>query len=128
VSEQPDLEALRRLADAGDEDAAFERAVVLAERGEHGELTQLAELLYERGDLDGLTRLAEAGDEDAADALVRMLSEREDLDALARLAGSGHERAARALAHLRLPVASDFLKPQPSGKKIPFGFRGSSSP
>ena len=59
---------LRARADAGDGDAAW----------------QLAELLAERGDLDGLRARADAGDGTAAWRLAELLAERGDLDGAAR--------------------------------------------
>ena len=58
--------SLRARADAGDGDAAW----------------RLAELLAERGDLDGLRARADAGDADAAERLAELLAERGDLDGL----------------------------------------------
>ena len=119
---------LRARADAGDEDAAW----------------RLAELLAERGDLDGAARPgrrrrrvrrlaagraagrarrpgrgcavcapADAGDEDAAAQLAELLAERGDLDGLRARADAGDEDAAWQLAEL-LAERGDLDGPSPA--------------
>ena len=110
---------LRARADAGDEDAAWQLAELLAERGDLDGAEQilraradagdghaawrLAELLAERGDLDEAVqsaRRADAGDRHAAEQLAELLAERGDLDELRARADAGDGDAAMRLAEL----------------------------
>ena len=102
----------RHAADAGDENAAWRLARLLAERGDLEELrtradagdqaaaSELADLLAERGDLDELRTRADAGDEQAAGELGRLLAERGDLEKLPARADAGDKNAAQRLAGL----------------------------
>ena len=101
-----------RRADAGDGDAAWRLAELLAERGDleraarpgrrrrRTAAERLAELLAERGDLDGLRARADAGDGTAAGRLADLLAERGDLDGLRARADAGDGHAALRLADL----------------------------
>ncbi|WP_344350344.1 hypothetical protein [Catellatospora coxensis] len=117
-------ENLRRRADAGDGEAAWELAGLLRERGDiAGVVTvlrhranaddasaarELTRLLRERGDVDGavavLRRRADAGDREAARELAGLLRECGDVDGavavLRRRADAGGWEAARELALL----------------------------
>ena len=102
----------RHAADAGDWDAAWRLAELLARRGDLDGLRaradagdgsaagQLARLLAERGDLDELRARADAGDRDAAVRLAELLAERGDLDELRARADAGDGNAAWRLAGL----------------------------
>jgi metal-responsive CopG/Arc/MetJ family transcriptional regulator len=102
----------RHAADAGNRDAAFRLAELLAERGDLAEVharvdtgdTGAARALAERGDLDGAEQIlrarADAGDEPAAWELARLLAERGDLDELSTRADAGDGYAAWELAEL----------------------------
>ena len=72
-------DGLRALANAGDEDAAFVRAKLLARRG----------------DLEGLRALADAGSKRAVRQLARLLEERGDLDGLTQVLGARPTLATR---------------------------------
>ena len=104
----------RRVADAGDEYAAYELAGLLADRGDLDGLRtradagggaaayRLAGLLFSRGDLDQAEQIlrasADAGDGSAAGWLADRLASRGDLDGLRTLADAGDEYAAEQLA------------------------------
>ena len=108
----------RHAADAGDENAAWHLAGLLAQRGDLDEAAailrpradaddrtaafQLAGLLEDRGDLDeaaGILRArANAGDKFAAWRLDMLLAERGDLDELRARADAGDGTAGRQLA------------------------------
>ena len=106
----------RRVADAGDEYAAYELAGLLADRGDLDGLRtradagggaaayRLAGLLFSRGDLDQAEQIlrasADAGDGSAAGWLADRLASRGDLDGLRTLADAGDEYAAEQLAGL----------------------------
>ncbi len=106
----------RHAADAGDEDAAWRLAEMLAQRGDLEELraradtgdkvaaVRLAGLLAERGDPDEAAQTlrvaADAGDEIAAVRLAGLLFERGDLEELRARADAGDEHAATELAEL----------------------------
>jgi hypothetical protein len=110
------LPLFRHAADAGDEDAAWRLAVLLAERGDLDELRaradtgdgaaarELARLLARRWDLDGAEQIlrdrADTGDEDAARELARLLAERGDLEGLRARADAGDGAAAWRLAEV----------------------------
>jgi TIR domain len=101
----------RHAADAGDEDAAWRLADLLAECEDSDEVVQmlrapadvgdvlaalrLTGLLEVRGDLDGLRARANAGDVLAAEPLARLLAARGDLDGLRGYCGPGPTRATR---------------------------------
>ncbi len=107
-----DLPALRKLADAGNEEAADRLAVLAAERGDFDELKQLvdtgndlaaerlAELAAKRGDLETLTFLIDAGSEAGADRLAEIVAARGDLEELSRLADEGSDVAATLLTRV----------------------------
>ena len=106
----------RHAADAGDEDAAWRLADLLAECEDSDEVVQmlrapadvgdvlaalrLTGLLEVRGDLDGLRARANAGDVLAAEPLARLLAARGDLDGLRARADAGDGHAAWRLADL----------------------------
>jgi Domain of unknown function (DUF4062) len=78
------LPLYRHAADAGNGDAAY----------------QLARLLAWRGDMDELRARADTGDEPAAGLLAHLLAGRDDLDELRTRADTGDRHAASQLAHL----------------------------
>jgi hypothetical protein len=110
------LQLLRDRADAGDEAATMQLAVLLTNRGDLDQAEQLlrdradaddmaaalqlADLLTERGDLDQLRARADTGDWGAARRLADLLAERGDLDRLRARADAGDREADRSLADL----------------------------
>ena len=103
-------------ADADNEYAAQQLAVLLAKRGDldgaerilraradvghEYAASQLADLLAKRGDVDGLRARADSGDVDAAQRLDLLLAEHGDVDGLRARADSGDWHAAERLADL----------------------------
>jgi len=104
------LEAsLCKLADDGDQEAAWRLAGLLAKRGDLDGLRarvddtgdeNAARRLAGRGDLDGLRVRADADDSYAAEELARLLAKRGDLDGLRDRADAGDQHAAWQLARL----------------------------
>ena len=98
----------RYAADAGDGEAAFGLAGLLADRGELDELRARADAgdwraasrLADRGELDELRARANAGDGEAAFGLASRLADRGELDELRARADAGDWRAAFRLAGL----------------------------
>jgi predicted component of type VI protein secretion system len=102
----------RHAADAGDGNAFWRLADLLAQRGDLDELRaradagdgaaawRLADLLAQRGDLDELRARADAGDQSAASQLANMLGARVDPNELRARAHAGDEYAAERLAEL----------------------------
>jgi hypothetical protein len=106
----------RHAADAGDGDAAWRLAELLAgcgdldeavqmqraraDAGDGSAACQLAGLLADRGDLEELRARADAGDEWAAGDLAWLLARRGDLEELRARADAGNQHAAELLPGL----------------------------
>ena len=67
------------VAQQGDLDGAAQILRPLADAGDGGAASQLADLLAKRGDLDELRARADLGDEEAASILARLLAARGDI-------------------------------------------------
>jgi hypothetical protein len=109
-----------RLADSASSRLLYRYAIPLyhhaADAGDENAAWQLADLLLERGDLDGLRARAAAGDGSAAGRLADLLAGRGDLDGLRARADAGDGSAARQLADLLagrgdLDGAAQILRP-----------------